>query len=115
MGLPAQRAVRLRGGLFHAHLRLPARLLRGDAKGGGRMKRAMLVHAVLVLASFAAIYPVLWVVGLALDPAQGAAQARGLWPLPAHFSARSFGELLEGGLFLRQLGNSLLVSALTTI
>jgi arabinogalactan oligomer/maltooligosaccharide transport system permease protein len=77
------------------------------------MKRALL-HASLAAASFAAIYPVLWVVGLALDPQQGSAQGRRLWPLPPHLSLQSFRELATP-LFARQLGNSLLVAALTTL
>jgi arabinogalactan oligomer/maltooligosaccharide transport system permease protein len=77
------------------------------------MKRALL-HAALVPICLLTIYPVLWVVGLALDPLQGAAQSRRLWPLPAHLSLRSFGDLF-GWLFLRQLANSLCVATLTTL
>lgn len=79
-----------------------------------------LLHCALVLICFLTLYPVLWVVGLALDPAQGMAQGR-LWPLPAHPSLQSFGELLgtqdAAGhfLFLRQLANSLVVASLTTL
>ena len=73
------------------------------------MKRA-LVHALLALASFAAIYPVLWVVSMALDPVQSNAR---LWPAPEHPSLQSFHELFTW-LFARQLANSLIVAALTT-
>ena len=69
------------------------------------------IHAALVVICLVTLYPVLWVVGLALQPEQG---ARGLWPLPAHPSLQSFSELL-GPLFFRQLANSLAVAALTTI
>ena len=89
------------------------------------MKRAAwkiaLLHAGLVVLSVATIYPVLWVVGLALDPEQGAARGRSLWPFPAQVSLRSFSELLAATdasghlLFLRQLANSLLVATLTTV
>ena len=75
------------------------------------MKRVALTHAVLVIVSLVTIYPVLWVVGLALGNAE---QSRRLWPLPAHPSLDSFRQLLDL-LFARQLLNSLLVSALTTI
>jgi arabinogalactan oligomer / maltooligosaccharide transport system permease protein len=87
------------------------------------MKRLklMALHASLTLLCVATLYPVLWVVGLALDPEQGGAQARRLWPFPAHLSLRSFGELLGSTdaaghlLFLRQLVNSLAVAGLTTL
>ena len=77
-----------------------------------------LVHAGLVLVCAATLYPVLWVVGMALSPGQGA--LTGLWPLPAHPTLSNFRELLGATdaaghlLFLRQLGNSILVSGLST-
>jgi len=74
------------------------------------MKRGLL-HAALVILCLVTIYPVLWVVGLALEPQQ--AQARRLWPLPQHPSLQSFHELFNW-LFARQLANSILVAALTT-
>ena len=75
---------------------------------------APLIQAALVLITLVTLYPVLWVIGLALDPAQGATQGGRLWPLPAHPSLRSFAELISP-LFLRQLGNSLLVASVTTV
>ena len=82
------------------------------------MKRARwsvpLIQAALVLICLVTLYPVLWVIGLALDPAQGVSQGGRLWPLPAHPSLRSFSELISP-LFFRQLGNSLLVASVTTI
>ena len=84
-----------------------------------RLKLAAL-HASLTMICVVTLYPVLWVVGLALDPEQGGAQSRRLWPLPAHPSLRSFQELLGAAdaaghlLFVRQLANSLVVAALTT-
>jgi arabinogalactan oligomer/maltooligosaccharide transport system permease protein len=77
-----------------------------------------LLHAALVLLCLVTLYPVLWVVGLALSPGQEL--STGLWPLPAHPTLRNFSELLSATdgagrlLFWRQLGNSLLVSTLTT-
>lgn len=77
-----------------------------------------LVHAGLVLACVITIYPVLWVVGLALSPGQGFTP--GLWPLPAHPTLQNFAELVGATdaaghlLFVRQLVNSVVVSALTT-
>ena len=83
--------------------------------------RVPLLHMSLVLICAATLYPVLWVIGLALDPAQGGAQSRRLWPLPAELSLRSFAELLSASdaagqlLFVRQLANSVAVASLTTI
>ena len=85
-----------------------------------RLKLALL-HASLTVVCVVTLYPVLWVVGLALDPEQGGAQARRLWPFPARLSLRSFAELLSSTdaaghlLFLRQLANSILVAGLTTV
>jgi arabinogalactan oligomer/maltooligosaccharide transport system permease protein len=73
-----------------------------------------LIQAALVLITLVTLYPVLWVIGLALDPAGGATQGGRLWPLPSHPSLRSFAELISP-LFMRQLGNSLLVASVTTV
>jgi arabinogalactan oligomer / maltooligosaccharide transport system permease protein len=83
--------------------------------------KLMALHASLTVICVVTLYPVLWVVGLALDPEQGGAQARRLWPFPAHLSLRSFSELLASTdaaghlLFVRQLANSLAVAGLTTL
>ena len=77
-----------------------------------------LTHAALVVICLVTLYPVLWVVGLALSPTQGFTP--GLWPLPAHPTLDNFAELLGSTdkdghlLFWRQLFNSVLISALTT-
>jgi len=82
--------------------------------------RMALVHAGLVGVCVLTLYPVLWVVGLALSPGQGFSAA-GLWPLPAHPTLQNFRELFAATdpaghlLFLRQLWNSVWVSALTTL
>lgn len=80
-------------------------------------KRALWVHAALVAASLVALYPILWVVGLSLSP-HPTLEPR-LWPLPALLSLQNFADLLSARdahgslLFLRQLGNSVLISTLT--
>jgi arabinogalactan oligomer/maltooligosaccharide transport system permease protein len=86
------------------------------------MRRAAWVmpvtHAALVVICLVTLYPVLWVVGLALSPSQGFTP--GLWPLPLHPTLSNFAELLGAAdkdghlLFWRQLANSVLISALTT-
>jgi arabinogalactan oligomer/maltooligosaccharide transport system permease protein len=77
-------------------------------------------HAGLVVFTVAALYPVLWVVKMALTPS--AAFAVGAWPLPDPSTATlaNFVDVVstqdEGGswLFARQLLNSLVVSVATS-
>jgi arabinogalactan oligomer/maltooligosaccharide transport system permease protein len=77
-----------------------------------------LMHAALVVVCLVTLYPVLWVVGMAVSPTQGF--SAGLWPIPAHPTLQNFVELFtttdkQGNLlFVRQLLNSVLISALTT-
>ncbi len=76
-------------------------------------------HAVLVLAVFVTLYPVLWVVKMALTPSQ--AFSMSINPIPTQFSLQNFKDLLfaqdmEGHwLFLRQFLNSAMVSVATTV
>jgi arabinogalactan oligomer/maltooligosaccharide transport system permease protein len=78
-----------------------------------------LVHVALILAVCAALYPVLWVVSLALAPSD-VPQARAL-PIPSAVSFGNFTAILTARdnaghwLFPRQLGNSLVVSAATAL
>lgn len=75
----------------------------------------------LIVASLATLYPVLWVVKMALSPSQGFALSPS--PLPAfdQLTLRNFQEVLfvrdAAGrlLFFRQLANSLIVSAAVTV
>lgn len=75
------------------------------------------VHAVLVSAVVFAIYPLLWVISLALSSSQSP-EARAL-PLPEHVSLDHFrtvtgiGDAARAWLFARQLTNSLVVSLAT--
>lgn len=79
----------------------------------------VLTHAVLVVAVLVALYPVLWVLSLALSPVQ-APEARAL-PLPTAVSGRNFAAVVGATdraghwLFGRQLLNSLLVSGATAL
>src|SRR5690606_6928275 len=90
--------------------------------GGGsaaRWGRALLVHGVLWLAVMFALYPVLWVVSLALSPAD-APDARVL-PIPASPSLDNFASVLgrtaDDGtwLFGIQLFNSLAITVTTAV
>src|SRR5437868_1098034 len=80
--------------------------------------KTLLLHMLLVVLCLITIYPVLWVVGLALSPSQDL--AHGILPLPADPTLQNFRELVTATdsagrlLFVRQLGNSLLVATLTT-
>lgn len=81
--------------------------------------KVFLTHAVLVVAVFVTLYPVLWVVKMALTPSQ--AFSMSINPIPTEFSLQNFRDLLfaqdmEGHwLFLRQFVNSVLVSLATTV
>ena len=78
-----------------------------------------LAHMTLSFACVVALYPVLWVVKLALSPTQ--ALSLSLNPLPEVVTFENFAHVLGSTdaqgrwLFGRQLGASLLVSSLTTI
>ena len=81
---------------------------------------ALLVHALLVAAVVLALYPILWVVALALSPGGMSAQT-GILPIPRSPSFDNFRTILgigSGGtggawLFATQLANSLIVSFAT--
>ncbi len=81
------------------------------------MLRVLLVHAALLLFTFATLYPVLWVCTMALSPGQSF--ATGLIPIPTVVTLDNFRAVIgtqdvDGGwLFGRQLLNSLLVSVAT--
>jgi arabinogalactan oligomer/maltooligosaccharide transport system permease protein len=81
--------------------------------------KLILAHAGLAVAAFAVLYPVLWVIKMALTPSQ--AFALDPSPLPAEASLSNFADLvgatdMDGSLlFLRQLANSLAVALATTI
>lgn len=79
----------------------------------------VLVHVVLVVISFLTIYPVLWVVRMALTPSQ--AFAVGLSPIPDAVSSENFDRVvgntsLDGTwVFGHQLFNSVVVSLATAV
>ena len=76
------------------------------------------VHVFLVLATFATLYPVLWVLKMALSPSQGFALSAN--PFPSEVTLDNFRDLLfaqdmEGNwLFAHQLWNSSLIALVTT-
>lgn len=80
----------------------------------------VLVHVGLLVMSTVVLYPILWVVRLAVSPSGRLAQA-GPLPIPDALSFDSFGTFLFARdfygrpLFLIQLGNSLLVSGAATV
>ena len=81
--------------------------------------RIWATHAILILAVFITLYPVLWVVNMALTPSQAFSMSAN--PIPTEVSLSNFDDLLgargpEGEmLFLRQFLNSIFVAAATTI
>jgi arabinogalactan oligomer/maltooligosaccharide transport system permease protein len=76
-------------------------------------------HAALVAATLVTLYPVLWVVKMALTPSQGFATSATPWP--AHPSLANFREVVQTRdlaghwLFARQALNSLVVAAAVTV
>ncbi len=77
-----------------------------------------LTHVVLVVACVVVLWPVLWVLKMALSPTQ--AFSLDPFPLPTTFSLKNFADVVGtrdatgGWLFGRQLMNSLLVAAVTS-
>ncbi|MGH7280423.1 MAG: sugar ABC transporter permease [Polyangiaceae bacterium] len=78
------------------------------------------IHALLVAAVAFAIYPLLWVVAVALSPG-GISTSHGALPLPSNASLWNFHALFGKGnsarawLFGRQLANSLIVAIATAL
>lgn len=70
-------------------------------------------HLVLVLASVAALYPVLWVLKTALSPGQNLSADPS--PFPDTVTTEHFEALLADGAFVRQAGNSVFVALVTTL
>ena len=84
-----------------------------------RTLRTALVHVVLILLTAATLYPVLWVLKMALSPSQSFSLSVNPWP--TQLSLANFADVLfrqDGDgryLFFRQLVNSLVVSAAVTV
>ena len=75
------------------------------------------VHFALTLASLASLYPVLWVVSLALSP-RGLVDERGraaLLPSLSELSLANFTTLFASPFFFRQVASSLVISTATAI
>lgn len=83
--------------------------------------RSLLLHVFLIAASAVTLYPVLWVVKMALAPSQGFALSPSPLPQFDQLTLRNFQEVLFAHdaagrlLFFRQLANSLIVSAAVTV
>ncbi|HEY1692177.1 MAG TPA: ABC transporter permease subunit [Polyangiaceae bacterium] len=82
-----------------------------------RRIEGIVAHVLAVLAVAFALYPLLWVVSVALSPGAMSDHARAV-PWPEHASLDSFAAVLgvrdgHAGIFARQVANSLVVSLLT--
>lgn len=90
------------------------------SESAGRL-RSLLLHLFLIAASLITLYPVLWVVKMALSPSQGFTLSPSPLPQFDQLTLRNFQEVLFAQdaagrlLFFRQLGNSLIVSAAVTV
>ncbi len=83
-----------------------------NTREAGTPLERVAVNAVLVVAVIYALYPILWVVSLALSPS-ATPEARAL-PIPHDVTLDNFRIVTgSGGLFFRQLVNSLVVSLAT--
>ena len=86
-----------------------------------RIPEVIITHAVLLLMSAAVLYPVLWVLKLALTPGGQLGDDPSAIPLPktfdlGNFSAFLFAKDFNGNpLFWYQLGNSLMISGVATL
>jgi arabinogalactan oligomer/maltooligosaccharide transport system permease protein len=84
-----------------------------------RIARAAAVHVALLLATVVTLYPILWVIKMALSPSQGFSLSPS--PLPNTVTLQNFADVLcthdDAGrwLFGRQLFNSLVVSTAVTL
>ena len=76
---------------------------------------SVVTHAVLMLATVVALYPVLWVLKMALSASQSFDASP--WPFPEEVSLVHFETLMSGGtsVFGRQLFNSVVVAGGTTL
>ncbi|HUB08717.1 MAG TPA: sugar ABC transporter permease [Myxococcales bacterium] len=76
----------------------------------------VLGHLAAIVATAAALYPVLWVVKMALGPSQAFDQSPNPWP--SHWSLQNFRDLWgagSAGHLWRQLGNSCVVALATAV
>jgi arabinogalactan oligomer/maltooligosaccharide transport system permease protein len=84
-----------------------------------RLERAGFIHAALTAATLATLYPVLWVIKMALSPSQGFQLSPSPWPTAITLQnfADVLGEHDHAGrwLFGRQLANSLVVASAVTL
>jgi arabinogalactan oligomer/maltooligosaccharide transport system permease protein len=81
--------------------------------------RTLLTHALLLLVTAATLYPVAWVVKMAVTPSQGFSASASPWPehptLDNFRDVVSTSDLAGHWLFGRQLANSLIVAAAVTV
>jgi arabinogalactan oligomer / maltooligosaccharide transport system permease protein len=84
---------------------------------------AIIQHAIMIVVSIISIYPVLWVIVLALSPGQNLSQpdlVLGFIPVPAHLSLEHFTsilklEVLAGSNFPVWIKNSAIVTSSTVV
>lgn len=79
------------------------------------LPKLIATHAALMSACMIVLYPVLWVIKMALTPSQGFSMDPS--PIPTQVSLHNFIHLftMQEGIFFRQLGNSVIISVVTTL
>ncbi len=79
------------------------------------LPKVMLTHAALIGACAVVLYPVLWVIKMALSPSQAFSMSPN--PIPTEVTLQNFVHLftMQDGLLWRQLLNSIIVSGATTL
>jgi arabinogalactan oligomer/maltooligosaccharide transport system permease protein len=83
------------------------------------VKRGWLVHPILIVATAVTLYPVLWVLKMALSPSQGWGGSAS--PIPRHVTLQNFRDVIGAHdaaghwLFGHQFMNSLIVALATTV
>lgn len=77
--------------------------------------KVVLTHTFLIATCMIVLYPVLWVIKMALSPNQGFSLSTN--PLPTQVTLSNFIHIftMDGGIFWRQLFNSIVISAATTV
>lgn len=99
----------------------PKKAAKSSASQNRPILLSIALHATLVLVSMATLYPVLWVIKMALSPSDGLSLSANPFPAPDQITFSNFSEVLGATdsqgrwMFGRQLLSSVVVSAASTL